>query len=176
MPPPAPGDNSYLDLTPGSRLRILVPLLSAGQNHLALGSSQADGNTITLSAANLVGYQVSYYLAEGHRNGKVHLQFASAEMTKDGHTVPEPVAPHLPFQLPQRTHFIRLVFLVRVSESDHNMAIVAANTKDALAAFTAQLKQNPSACQVTENVSCVWVPEGIAVRPESPSESKQQRP
>ena len=165
---PAPGDNSYLDLAPGSRLRILVPLLKKGQTHLALGATQSDGNTVTVSAANLVGYEISYYSAEGHANGKVRLKFASAETTKDGQTLAEPRPPLLPFSLPEKTQFIRLLFLVRVSESDHNMAIIAARSKTALAAFTTELRQNPHACQNTESVFCVWVPEGIAVRPEPP--------
>jgi hypothetical protein len=170
--PPTPSDNSYLDLTPGSSLRILVPILSGGQNHLAFDSTQSNSNSLTITVANLAGYEVSHYLAQGHRNGRVHLKFTSAEITKDGHTVPEAAAPHLPFQFPNKGQFIRLVFLVRISESDHNMAIVTADTQDLLETFTSQIRQNPNACQVTNTVSCVWVPEGIAVRPQTLTDTR----
>jgi hypothetical protein len=150
----------------------LVPLVKAGEHNLGLSSAQSNGATVTISAANLIGYEVSHYSAEGGGDGKVHLTFVSAETTKDGQTVSDPVAPHLPFPLPKKTQFIRLIFLIRVSESDHNMAIVAAGTRNALEAFTTQVRQNPRVCQVTAGIFCVWVPEGIAVRPEPPSELK----
>jgi hypothetical protein len=160
--PPAPKDNSYLDLAPGSHLRILVPLLKDGQTHLALDAAKSQGSTITLSAANLIGYELSYYSAQAQRKGRIRLHFVSAERSKDGQTVPLPSAPQLPFPLPRKAAYIRLVFLVRVSESDHNMAIISAKTRPAVEALTARLKQHPNDC----NIGCVWVPQGVAVRPQ----------
>jgi hypothetical protein len=168
-PPPAADRNSYIDLTPGSRLRILVPLLKQGNREVTLGTAQSNGRTLTLSAKNLVGYQVSYYSAERQANGKVHLTFISAETTKDGLTVAELAPPRLPFPLPRKGQLIRLLFLIRVSDADHNMAIVAADNHNALEALTTKVRQDPLTCQITGNIFCVWVPEGIAVRPQPPA-------
>jgi len=136
-PPPAPKDQSYLDLAPGSRLRILVPLSKDS-------------------------YEFSYYSAQAQRNGRLRLQFVSAERSKDGQTVPLAAKPQLPFPLPRKPAYIRLVFLIRISESDHNMAIISAKTRPAVEALTARLKQHPNDC----NIGCVWVPQGVAVRPQ----------
>ena len=54
-------DNAYMDLAPGGRLRILVPVLNSGGYQVGTDSEQKEGNTIVLSAANLAGYEVSYY-------------------------------------------------------------------------------------------------------------------
>ena len=71
-------DNSYLDLTPGGRLRILVPILKSGGYGVATGGApQEEGNTVVLSAANLAGYEVSFYSIAGHADGRVRLRFTT---------------------------------------------------------------------------------------------------
>jgi hypothetical protein len=52
----------------------------------------------------------------------VRLRFRWAEITKDGKTVHEANPPTLPFTLPRGTGHIRLVYFVRLSQADHNMA------------------------------------------------------
>ncbi len=165
--------NSYMDLEPGWRLRIVVPLLNGAGSRVETDVHQSQGNTIVLSSPNLIGYEVSYYAIEGHRSGRVRLKFASAEMTKNGKTVAEPDAPTLSFSLPNGTKFVRLIYLVRVSQSDHNMAITASKSKTALIAFTKELKKNPNACESQSEVFCSWVPAGVAVRPEELSSAKR---
>jgi hypothetical protein len=156
-----------MDLAPGGRLRILVPVLNSNGNgyRVVSDSEQSDGKTIVLSAANLAGYEVSYYFVEGRNDGRVRLKFTSAEITKDGKTAPE-AAPTLPFPLPLTAQHIRLIYLIRNSQSDHNMAIAASKSLDALNVFTNQLKSNPDVCRQDGRVFCSWVPAGIAVRPE----------
>jgi len=151
--PPEPNDHAYLDLTAGSRLRILMPILPEGED-----------------STHLLGFQVSYYAVKGGPDGTVRLRFTSAEATRDGHTLPLPSAPRLPFPLPEKAQFVRLVFLVRESETDHNEAIVAAGRRADLDPLTERLKKSPDVCQVSKETFCVWVPQGIAVRPEAPSE------
>jgi hypothetical protein len=169
--PPAPVDNSYMDVVPGTRLRILVPLLKEGQRDLGLGTFQSAGSTISVSASNLIGYQLSYYSAEKRRQGKVRLKFVSEETSRDGKMMAETERPDsLPFVLPQEPAFVRLVFLVRVSAADHNMAIVAAQTRDELDSLTTTLRKDPKACQTVTTTFCTWIPEGVAVRPESAQE------
>jgi hypothetical protein len=160
-------DNSYTDLKRGSRLSVLVPLVKSGGTQPTLRAQQSDGNRITLSAADLTGYEVAYYTITGGRNGAVRLNFTSAEITKDGKTVPEANPPALPFALPGGTEHIRLVYLVRVSQADHNMAVIASKHLEALNSFTAQLKKDPGVCKRDSEVFCSWVPAGVAVRQEA---------
>ena len=78
-------------------------------------------------------------------------------------------APTLPFALPLKAQHIRLIYLVRSSQSDHNMAITASKSLEALNGFTNRLKGSPDVCKLDGEVFCSWVPAGIAVRPEAPS-------
>ena len=130
---------------------------------------QVNGNTISLYADSLIGYEISYYAVVRRRGGAVKLKFASASSTANGKTIVEPKPPRLPFLLPRSAQHIRLVYLVvRSTQADHNMAILAAKHLYSLDAFTTRLKANPSVCTTgaDDDVSCSWVPAGIAVRPE----------
>jgi hypothetical protein len=162
----APASRNYEDLEAGGRLRIVQPLLAPGKTQPALSNSQVTGATITLSALGLIGYQTAYYAITGKRGGHVRLTFLSAETSKDGVTTPLPRPPSLPFPLPRGAAYIRLIYLQRVSQSDHNMAIVSANRMNVLDAVTKQIENNQRACATTPQASCSWVPSGIAVRPE----------
>ncbi len=161
----SPADNSYIDLQPGWTLRIVVPLLKSGGRYPNDAVVRQNGNTLTVKSRDLIGYETSIYEVGGNRKS-VQIEFASAETTRAGKTTPEPAAPALPFELPRRARHIRLIYLVRVSQADHNMAIVAAKHLDALNAFTARLKANPNICESSGEISCTWVPMGVAVRPE----------
>jgi hypothetical protein len=166
---PTQTDNSYFDLAPGWRLRIVVPLLKPGAEQAVQLAGQAEGNTIVLSAPNLEGYQVSYYSVERSGDGRVRLKFAAAETNRDGKTIPEPSAPVLPFPLPAKAGHIRLIYLIRESKSDHNMAIAISKRLNALNSFTERFQRNQGVCGENGEVSCVWVPTQIAVRPENVS-------
>lgn len=168
----SPSDNSYMDLKPGERLRILIPVLSSGGHQVTWGSEHMEGNAIVLSATNVVGYELSYYSIEAKVNGKVQLKFVSAAKTIDGTTTPEGSAPKLPFPLPVKPQHIRLLYLVRRSQSDHNMAITAAKNLQALNVFTERLKNDPTICKQAGGVFCAWVPTGMAVRTEPLSSLK----
>lgn len=159
-------DNSYTDLERESRLSILVPLVRSGGTGPTLRPQRSDGSHITLSAADLTGYEIAYYAITGGENGAVRVKFTSAEITKDGKTVLEANPPTLPFALPGGTKHIRLVYLVRASQADHNMAIVASKRLETLNIFTAQLKTDPGVCKRENDVFCSWVPAGVAVRQE----------
>ncbi|HLH02699.1 MAG TPA: hypothetical protein VKX25_08010 [Bryobacteraceae bacterium] len=166
-----PADMSYTDLKPGGQLRILVPVLKNGGYQPSLDAMRTEGATITLSASNLVGYETSYYAIEARRGGRVRLRFASAEISKDGKSTPEQQAPQLPFPLPEKAQYVRLLYLIRSSRADHNMAIIGAGDRQMLARFTTRLKDDPQACEMVRDVFCTWVPAGIAVRPQKAGES-----
>ena len=158
-----PRNDSYVDLKAGGTLRIVVPLLNSGGFRSELLPQKTDGNTISLAATDLIGYVTSHYAVTG-RDGKVRLTFVSAEESREGKTVSVIGAPPLPFELPRRTEYVRLIYLVRVSQADHNMAIVAAKPLDALNTFTSRFKEDPSVCHSDYQIFCSWVPAGVAVR------------
>lgn len=162
----ARNDNSYVDLEPGWTLQIVVPLLKSGGFRSSLVPQESNGNTISISAADLIGYTTSRYTITGKKGGGVRLRFVFSEETRNGKTVPTSNAPILPFELPRKTENIRLIYLVRVSQADHNMAIAGSKHLDSLNKFTERLKEEPSVCKTSGDIFCSWVPAGIAVRPE----------
>ena len=160
-----PDDNSYLDLKPGGTLRVLVPLKKATGTPPSVIEATVEGKTISGSIPDFAGYEVSYYAIKSAR-GLLKLKFQSAEITRHGKTVPAQATPELPFKLPRGRAHIRLIYLIRASHADHNMAIVAAKHLAVLNAFTKQVKANPTVCGQDQKVFCTWVPSGVAVRPE----------
>lgn len=165
-PPVTPNNNSYLDLAPPSALRIVVPLLKSGAFRSHLIAENNAGNTISLRADDLIGYTTSHYAVTG-KDGQVRLKFFAAEETRDGKTVAVLHPGPLPFPLPRKTEHLRLVYLVRASQADHNMAIVGAKRLDALNAFTLRLQNDPQVCSAHDEIFCSWVPAGVAVRQEA---------
>jgi hypothetical protein len=132
-------------------------------------AEQIAGNTVTLFAGNdFLGYETAYYAVAKRKLRGVRIALSSAETTKDGSTTPQaaPVA-HL-FQLPSNARYVRLLYLQRMSEADHNMAVLASNRMSHLQSLTAQVEADPSACIGHDSNFCSWIPAGIAVRPESP--------
>lgn len=160
-------DTSYQDLAPGQRLRIVVPVLTSGKREAPKLAASINGKEMLFTKGDLAGYEVSEYTAEKRHGGRVELRFTSAAITKDGKTSQETQPPALPLALPQKPQHIRLLYLIRNSQADHNMAIVAAKKRPALEAFTKRLKSRPDICGSESEIFCVWVPAGIAVRPEA---------
>ena len=133
----------FADLAPGGRLRIVLPL--AGE-----------------------GFQIVYYnVIGGSSEGEVVLRYASSESTRDGKTSPDSAPPRLPFRFPSGSSHVRLIYLIRRSDSDHDMAIVSSKHRDELNAFTVRFRAHPESCRPGGRVACSWVPAGVAVRPES---------
>ncbi len=155
-----------MDLTPDCRLRVLLPLVRDGSSGVAANCVQGNGNTMVCSAPNLIGYQMSYYSVDPAGSGRVRLRFTSAETTIDGKQESGSSEVRLPLAPPTGAAHIRLIYLIRVSQSDHNMAIIWAKNTEALNAFTDRLNSDPTVCGRGE-ISCTWVPEGIVLRPES---------
>jgi hypothetical protein len=160
--------NDYIDIEADWRLTVVTPITKSGGYVLKSLEQQTSGNSITLSAgADFVGYEVAHYLVKGQRKGRVRIEFSSAQVTKEG-TTESQLRPIVPlFQLGYHATYVRLIYLVRVSQADHNMAVVSARQLDALDSLTRLVQANPAVgCTVTPNAACSWIPEGIAVRPE----------
>jgi len=164
--PTAPNGSEYLDLAAGTSLSINVPLLKSGGYVASMEFVGESGTTLTISLPDLIGFRVSQYSVQGKADGRVRLKFTSATNTSDGESISEKKATPLPFDLPPNGRHIRLIYSVRSSIADHNMAITAARDVAELNAFTTRLRADPKVCRQSGAVFCVWVPGGIAVRPE----------
>ena len=167
-PPPADAQNSYIDLQPGWRIRVIAPLTKSGSFQVAATEQSTVGNTITLSTSDdFLGYQTAYYSVGPRSRTEVQIAFISAEDTKGGVTGAPQAVPALPlFQLPRDARHVRLLYVTRRSGTDHDMAVLAAKNQDALAPLTADVQKDPVSCRDARHVFCSWIPAGIAVRPE----------
>ncbi len=163
--PVTPANSSFIDLEPGWRLRVVTPILKSGGYRLQPAAQQASGNTITLSAgSDFLGYEVAYY---GVRARGV--RFLSAEVTRAGKTAPQARPVAALFQLPRGMRRVRLIYLLRASQADHDMAVAAARDRDALEAITRRVLADPAdACKNGDGAACSWIPAGIAVVAEVP--------
>jgi len=166
--PAGSANNDYLDIQAGWRLTAVTPILKSGGYVLKTSDKPTGNNGPTLSAgADFVGYEVAHYEVKGQGRERVRVEFNSAEVTKEGKTQVQPQSIAPLFQVARRPIYLRLIYLIRISQADHNMAVVAARKIDALDAITRQIETNPAdGCKVDRRASCVWIPDGIAVRAE----------
>jgi hypothetical protein len=164
--PATPSDSDYMDLMPGTSLSIIVPYRTDAGYTVQPDAVQGTGGTITISDSHLIGYQVSRYAINGKSDGRVSLHFQSAETSRNGKASQEQKPPELPFALPRNRQHMRLIYFVRSSQADHNMAIAASKDLTRLNAFTNRLRTNPNVCGPDAEVYCTWVPIGVAVRPQ----------
>jgi hypothetical protein len=175
MPPAAllagagPGVD-YVDLRAGWRLRVVTPLLKSGGYRIRAAEQQTSGSIVTISAGDeLLGYETAFYAVEP-RGAGVRVRFLSAELTKGDETIQQRRPIERLFRLPRRARHVRLVFLRRLSNADHDMAVVAARDRAVLDARTRDVQADPGhACTESGPAHCSWIPAGIAVRPEMPA-------
>lgn len=158
-----PASSSYIDLEPGWRLRVVTPILKSGGYRLGAADLQVSGDTVTLSAGpDFLGYELAYYAVKARG-----VEFLSAQITRDGQTAPQPRPVARLFQLPRGVRHVRLIYLIRVSQADHDMAVAAAKDMNALDALTRRVMANPAdGCKTERGAVCSWIPAGIAATPE----------
>jgi len=160
--------DNYVDLRPGWRIRVITPILKSGGYKPQLKETAASGGAVELSADDdFVGYETAYYSVNSNAGRGIAVRFLLVEDTVKGESSRRPRPRVDLFSVLAGSGFVRVVFLTRVSQSDHNQAILVATSSDILDARTRRLEADPSAnCQSDAESKCVWVPEGIAVRPE----------
>lgn len=165
--PPPSMDQSYVDLQPGWRLRVVTPILKSGKYKADFQETPASGGGVQLAVGDdFVGYETSYYQVGAAESGVV-VRFSSAKVTVNGNESPRAQPLVRLFDLPTSARCVRLVFLTRVSRADHNQAILAAAGIDELNRLTSQVMADPATnCRSQGESYCGWVPEGIAVRAE----------
>ena len=163
----------FIDLVPDSNVREVIPLFASG-GFVAKGLAQENGFTITLTGTDFRGYETALYAMKPRDDGRgVTPELTSATTTKDDQTAPVP-APRVPlFQYPGSVRYIRLLYLIRVSEADHDMAVLASDDVDRLNELTKQVQSDPSNCHDGNRIYCTWVPQGIAVTPDTGARAPQ---
>jgi hypothetical protein len=160
-------DDAYVDLEAGWRLRVVMPLRNSGTKISAEAPQQSSGNTLTVVAGkDFLGYETDYYDVASSGRGGVKVRFRSAEITSDGQMVRQTFPTMKLFVVPRHAIFLRLLYLERGSEADHNMAVVGANRKDRLEQLTQSVEADPANCAVSGATVCRWMTAGVAVRPE----------
>jgi hypothetical protein len=102
----------------------------------------------------------------------VVVRFGSAEFTSNGKSSKrsQPLVPL--FDLPENVRYVRLLFLTRVSQTEHDQAILGSSSLADLDALRRKVEDSPAEnCKVQPEGICSWVPAGIAVQPEKKTSS-----
>ena len=162
----------YIDLEPGSRLRIVAPVTRSGSYHVEVKPVEQKGNVISLkSSDDLIGYETAFWSVTARPGGGVSIRFDSAELTLDGKPAPLQKPNRAVVHVPRSARFVRIFYLTRKSDADHNMALAGAAGRDQIEAFTRAFHDSPTETCVDrprERIYCEWIPAGMAVRPEVP--------
>lgn len=173
-------DRGYVDIKAGWRIRVVTPITRSGTFQVQTTQTELSGSNVTLNSGNdFLGYEVAYYAVTAHPSGGVAVSFVRAERIIGGATSQEASPQVRLFDLPENDRYIRLVFLTRVSQADHNEAIIATSNLADLEDLTEKIEANPEMnCQRELQGICSWVPAGISVQPErrEPQRSHQWVP
>jgi hypothetical protein len=158
----------YVDLMAGWRVRVVTPIDRSGTFQLQTAHTEFNGHTVTVDSGNdFLGYELAYYAVTTRPSDGVAVSFLRAEKIIGGVTRKEASAQVRLFDLPENYGYVRLVFLTRLSQADHNEAIIAASSFADLEDLTEKLQANPEMnCERESQGICSWVPAGISVQPE----------
>jgi hypothetical protein len=166
---PAHTDLSYIDLQPGWRLKVVVPILESGGYKVRTEEVQNSAGTVRLQTEKgFLGYETGYYQVNPRGTGKPFISFESAEFTgTDGKKTRKPRPVRSLFEFPVNLTCARPLFLTRASETEHDAAVLAASSLAALEVLTPRVESSPSNnCTAQSEGLCSWIPEGVAVEPE----------
>ena len=161
-------DQRYIDLQPGWRIKVVTPIVKGGGYGVQTEEVKASEGSVEMrTTADFIGYEVDYYAVES-ADDRIAIRFLSAETRTNGGNAKRRTAPLVPlFTLPADTRNIRLLFLTRVSPSEHNAAVLSANSSEALNKLTNLVEESPAQnCGNQGDAICSWIPEGISVQAE----------
>src|SRR5215469_3414618 len=162
--PAQPVTSDFVELHAGNRVVVVIPILRSGGYILPSLRTQAMvGGGRVEAGPDFLGYEEDFYTVKRASNG-VRVRFSHGVVFRNG-KVQQVHAPRVAvFEHTENSH-IRLVFLRRVSEADHDMAIVSSGDLPNLNEVTREVTAGAE-CRSSGVGSCAWVPNGIAVRPE----------
>ena len=94
----------------------------------------------------------------------MRFEFVSGTLTVDGKPSPETAGMGWKIDMKNPFTVARLIYLTRLSDADHNMAVIAAADAAAVDRLTRAMQANPDqACTSTGESFCTWVPPRVAV-------------
>lgn len=161
-------DKSYVDLEPGWRVRVVTPILSSGEFKMQPKEFHAEGKTVALQTGeDFLGYETDYYAVSARNGNGVVVRFGSGEFTSNGKSSKRshPLVPL--FDLPESVRYVRLLFLTRASQTEHDQAILGSSSLADLDTLRKRVEESPAEnCKIQPEGICSWVPAGIAVQPE----------
>jgi len=161
-------DQRYVDVEPGWRIKVVTPIIKGGEYKVQTEEVKTSTGSVEMrTSADFIGYEVDYYAVES-ADDRIAIRFLSAETRTNGGNAKRRTAPLVPlFTLPADTRNIRLLFLTRVSPSEHNAAVLSANSSEALNKLTNLVEESPAQnCGNQADATCSWIPEGISVQAE----------
>ncbi|HEY3838821.1 MAG TPA: hypothetical protein VGL72_19730 [Bryobacteraceae bacterium] len=159
------GVTGYQDLPDGSRLKLVSAILraGAGPGASALATDSVTGNdkalTLTVRASDdFLGYELSWYVVAGS-----HIVFDKAESHIGDRVTTSPQPRTNYFHFPASAAYYRLFYFTRVSQADHNVAILAAASRQELDRQTPVFNTDPEACGKAPANLCVTLPKEVAL-------------
>jgi len=159
-----PVTSDFVELHAGDRVVVVIPILRSGGYILPSLRTQAmTGGGRIETGPDFLGYEQDFYTVKRASNG-VRVRFSYGVVWRKGE-VQKVHSPRVALFEKIENSRIRLVFLRRVSEADHDMAIVSSGGLPSLNEVTRQVTA-AAECRSSRVGSCTWVPNGIAVRPE----------
>jgi hypothetical protein len=162
--PGQPATPDFVDVRPGNTIVVVIPILRSGSYVLPSLKKQAVSSNGRIEAgSDFLGYEKDFYTVKRDGNG-VRVHFRRGELWRDG-KMQRMHAPRVMLFEPIESSQIRLVFLTRVSQADHDMAILSSGDLRLLNEMTREVTTRAE-CRNRKDGSCIWVPNGIAVRPE----------
>lgn len=173
QPPALPGGPTFVELEAAWRVRVITPKLKSGGFLLKKAEQQESGNTITLGAGDeFLGFETATYGVEARAGVGVRVRLLGVDFNREGaitHSA-KSFAPRL--RIHGRFRRVRLLYMQKVSDADHAMAVLAAPDSPRLAVLTRSVQASPeTACRTNRGQYCEWIPAGVAVRPERPNGS-----
>jgi len=162
--PAQPVTQEFVDLHPGDTVVVVIPILRSGGYVLPSLKKQTLSSDGSLEAGtDFLGYERDFYAVKRESNG-VGVRFSRGETWHNG-KVQKVHAPRVElFEHIENSH-VRLVFLTRLSNADHDMAIISSADLPRLNEMTRKVTAGAE-CRSHGDGNCIWVPNGISVRPE----------
>lgn len=160
--------SDFIDLQPGWRLQVVTLLQRAADLNVKITGSDSSGKVLTATIDGSIGsYEVAFYAVEPRRGGGVRVRFVSAETIRDGKATPQPASLRPLFVFPKHLRHMRLLFLTRASQVDHDMAVIGSDRMEKLDLLTRAVQsEGLEGCKSDARSHCSWIPAGVAVRPE----------
>lgn len=165
---PAPLERAYIDIEPGWRLRVVAPILKSGGFDMHIKEQRQENGVVVLKTGeDFEGYETDFYTVTSKGDG-LNVKLSSARITRPDKKEMRPLRPlDSILDLPRDTQSLRLLFLVRESESDHDQAVLMAASAPDMDALTNAVLEHPiENCRAQTQATCAWVPRGIVIRPE----------